>query len=230
MTSPNPQIEVELRRRLADGTLGAWPLNADGSEPVADAEARLLLASIRDSTASVRALASGQNFIGYAGELEDKAVEAGLYRFSGGKATTSLTSPNASLTLTNLAFMADGVTPNDRDLILTRYMVEVDASADVVVMYDATASGAAMPVTNPNRRLAGPNPGQVRVGSGILTGGNVEPITRRATTSSPVAVGPFEWRITPGKSWTVRFLGPGATNTVWINCGWYSVPAGGVLT
>lgn len=39
-------VEIELQRRLADNTLVAWLLNADGTDPVRDADAAALLASI----------------------------------------------------------------------------------------------------------------------------------------------------------------------------------------
>lgn len=61
-------------------------------------------------------LMSGQAFIGFIGQVEDKAVEAGLFRWAGGKVSTSAVSPNASLTITNPA-------SSPRDLVVTRYQV-----------------------------------------------------------------------------------------------------------
>ncbi len=174
-------------------------------------------------------LAPGSNFVGYVGDDEDNASRQGRWRWSGGKAQTNVTTPNASCTLSNPALKADGVTPNDVDLILTRYQVEVDASADVVILHDAVSSGALRKNTNPNRRTTVANPGECRVGAGVLSGGEPQDYTRRAGTNSPVAVGPFRHRITPGTTWTVRFLGPGATNNVWFVIGWFVVAAGGDL-
>lgn len=168
-------------------------------------------------------LDAGTAFVGYTGSYEDDASKQGRYRYAGGKASTSLANPNASLTLTNPA--ASGV-----DLIVTRYQVEVDASADVVLLYDAVSTGVVAVNMNPNQRTSVANPGVCRIGAGVLTGGTVQSVTRRATTSSPVAVGPFRFRITPGRSFTTRFLGPGATNTVWLNVGWFVVAEGADLT
>lgn len=44
-------IEAELKRRLADGSLASWLLNDDGTDPVADAGARLLLQAVSDRLA-----------------------------------------------------------------------------------------------------------------------------------------------------------------------------------
>lgn len=41
-------MEAELRRRNASGALVPWAVNDDGTEPVADALARSLLAEVRD--------------------------------------------------------------------------------------------------------------------------------------------------------------------------------------
>ncbi len=167
-------------------------------------------------------LAPGTAFLGYTGSYEDDASKQGRYRFAGGRATTSVVTPNASITLSNPA--GSGV-----DLILNRYQVEVDAAADVVLVMDAVSTGTLMANLNPNFRTTVVNPGEVRIGSGVLTGGTVASVIRRAVPNSPVAVGPFRFRITPGRTFTVRFLGPGATNNVWFNCGWFVIPEGGDL-
>lgn len=91
-------------------------------------------------------------------------------------------------------------------------------------MHDATSTGELRAAFNPNHRHeTEPTYAEVRVGSGVISGGTQLSMVRRATPNAPVAVGPFEWRLQPGHSWTVRFLGPGATNTVWFNLGWYEV-------
>lgn len=162
-------------------------------------------------------LPSGDSFIGYSGTYEERAVEVGLFRWSGGKAQTSIASPNASLTLTN-------PTGSLRDIIMTRFSVEVDADADVVYVHEATSSGELRPAFNPNHlHETDATYAEVRIGAGVLTGGTQLSMVRRATTSSPVAVGPFEWRIQPGHSWSVMFVGPGATNNVYFNIGWFEV-------
>lgn len=183
-----------------------------------------LLTTLRDEQMRrTDPLVHGESFIGYVGESEEIATRQGRYRWSGGKAATSVVSPNASATLTNP--LGSGV-----DLVLTRYSVEVDASADIVIVYDAVSSGTLMRNTNPNQRNTIVNPGECRVGSGVLTGGTAQDYTRRAGTQSPISLGPFRHRIPPGKTWTVRFLGPGAANNVWFVLGWYAVPEGAELT
>lgn len=164
-------------------------------------------------------LPSGSNFIGYTGEEESEAAKQGRFRWSGGRAQTDVTKPNASMTIANP--LGSG-----QDILLVRYQVEVDADADIVVLYDATSTGTIRKLTNPNRRTTHFCPAEVRVGAGVLTGGEVQDYIRRASTNSPVAVGPFRHRIIPGTTWTVRFLGPGASNNVWFTCGLFCVEEG----
>ncbi len=255
MTFPKMSLD-ELKRRYLERTLTANAIGAPGSQDVtvtntvtspvpvditdvdmnllakeatlvallnANDEVDTLLRAIRDEQQRrTDPLAAGQAFIGFTGFAEDIAAKQGRYRFAGGKVTTSVVSPNASLTLTNPA--ESGV-----DLLLMRYQVEVDAAADVVILLDAISAGTISSNYNPNQRTELPNPGQVRVGAGVLTGGVTQSVIRRAQPNSPVAVGPFRFRIPPGKTWTVRFLGPGATNTVWFNIGWVVVPENGDL-
>lgn len=215
---------LEAKDYATQTTLAAVLAATDGVEG--------LLGLIRDEQmrrTDAVVLGTSERFIGYVADFESRAVESGRYRWAGGKATTSVTAPNASCTLTNPAFMPDGVTPNDKDIILTRYQVEVDAGADVVLIEDATSSGTLMSQLNPNRRTSISNNASVRVGAGVLSGGTISSVTRRAQMNSPVAVGPFEWKLKPGTSWTVRFLGPGATNNVWFNIGFFAIDAGGRL-
>lgn len=165
-------------------------------------------------------LPSGLSFIGFTGSYEDIASRQGRYRFAGGKGTTSVAAPNISGTLTNPA--ASGV-----DLVVTRYSVEVDAAADVTLVYGATNPGALAVNLNPNQQTTLANPGEFRVG--VDTGGTMSSVLRRAGTNSPVAVGPFRFRLPPGTSITARFLGPGATNNAYFNFGWYVVASGAEL-
>lgn len=170
----------------------------------------------------IAGIPSGQAFIGYVSDYEARAVESGRYRFAGSKVTTSVTTPNASLTLSNPLDSAN-------DIIITRYSVEVDAGADIILITGATSSGTLVTNLNPNQSTEFVTRGEARAGAGVLTGGTVHSPIRHAQMNSPVAVGPFEWRMPPGTTWTIRFLGPGATNTCWFNIGWYEVDAGGRL-
>lgn len=171
-------------------------------------------------------LRDSSSFIGYVGEDEANAARQGRYRWGGGKAATSLASPNASMTMTNPTVPG---APDAMDIIISRYQVEVDAAADVIVIFDAVSTGALRALSNPNRRTEIPHLGELRVGSGVLTGGVNQSYVRQAQPQSPVAVGPFRHRITPGKTWTVSFLGPGASNNVWFTMGSFVVPEGGDL-
>ncbi len=236
VSNPTPAPETGLAK---DGTLTSGAVRVGGtvavSGPLTDAQLRasrvpvelppggagLTNTELRAAAVPVQ-LAPGTAFAGYVGSYEDDAAKQGRYRFAGGKATTNVTSPNASMTLTNPA--GSGV-----DIVITRYQVEVDAAADVVLIYDAVSTGTLVANTNPSQRSTVTNPGEVRVGSGVLTGGDVQSPIRRAQPNSPVAVGPFRFRITPGRTFTVRFLGPGATNTVWFNIGWFVVGEGADL-
>jgi hypothetical protein len=209
--------------RIADGTVageadvtaGRLAVDTGLAQPQTDGQARAAPQPVVQTTSSV--------FAGFTGNAEEQAARQGRYRFAGGKVTTSVVSPNGSITLTNPA--ASGV-----DLILTRYSVEVDAAADVVLIMGATSSGTLMDAMNVNQRTTVTNPGEVRVGSGVIVGGTVGSLIRRADPNSPVSVGPFRFRIPPGATFTVRYLGPGATNTVWFGIGWFVVPAGLDLT
>lgn len=167
-------------------------------------------------------LGSSTAFAGFMGDAEQAAVNQGRYRFAGAKIPTSVTSPTASITLVNPV-------GSNVDLILMRYQVEVDAAADVVLMTDSESTGTVAEAMNPNLSISVANPGEVRTGSGVLTGGVVSSVIRRAQPNSPVAVGPFRFRIPPGRTFSIRFLGPSATNTVWMNVGWFVVPVGGDL-
>jgi hypothetical protein len=54
------QIEVELLRRLQNGSLSSWLLNDDGTEPVADAVARTRLADILTALQGLLAIQGGE--------------------------------------------------------------------------------------------------------------------------------------------------------------------------
>lgn len=234
--NPMNAVGSSLGNRSTSTPAGPGPLHYRGSASAfsrfrvrctALATGDQIAVTIRIGTATggtflIAGIPSGESFIGYIADYEARAVDSGRYRFAGVKAATSVTTPNASLTLINPL-------GSKQDLVLTRYQVEVDAAADVVLIEDATSTGTLSAQLNPNRSVSVASLAQVRGGAGVLTGGAVSSVVRRAQPNSPIAVGPFEWRITPGKTLTIRFLGPGATNNVWFNVGFFVLDEGGKL-
>lgn len=141
-------------------------------------------------------------------------VEAGLTYFSGGEAVTSVTTPNASITLENPA--ASG-----RNLYAHGWSVYADAAATIRYFRGGTNSAAA--TTNHVNGIVGGGlapVGVVRVGAGVYTPGTELAPKARVNTQAPILERGRYMKIVPGELVTIRFIGPGATNIVNFSVEW----------
>lgn len=179
---------------------------------------RSALETIRDTILRrTDPLPAGQNIIGYTGNATIFDLEYGRIFGAGASLTTSVTTPNASLTVTNPA-------GSGKVLYVIAWSVYANATAEVRYILDATSTGTLVVPENLNIGLnAGATPVnsamEVRVGAGVLTGGRQMNIAHQVTTQAPVEKDVLV-KLPAGRSLTVRFLGPGATNTVDINAQW----------
>lgn len=141
------------------------------------------------------------------------AVAEGRAFFAGGKAT-AMNGAVASLHLGN-------PTGSAKVLTLVAYMVAADGNADVTYVDDATSSGALRDI-HPN--LQGSpiaSVAEVRLGSGVLTGGAVASPVNRLAANVTLQV-PLSVVIPPGHSFAVAATAASlATIALYATALWY---------
>lgn len=291
-------VDAELKRRLPDGTLAAWNLNADGTDPVADAEVRARLveiltrlreqlsvsgtvaldaptlaalesinvtvtntetglakeatlatiltelqaklepsdlatlatnatltevrdrlpvaglaseATLDDLRDALRAVMTPTNYLSVE-EFYSVEALAGRMFGVGVELTTSVTTPNAEMTISNPV-------GSGKRLIVVSWSCYADAEASVLYYFDGVNSGTVRTPFNMARHLS-PIPVSAmvaRAGSGTYTPGEPLPMNSRVSPTSPMRASNMYISLGPGQAFTQRFLGPGATNKVWMN-------------
>lgn len=144
-------------------------------------------------------------------------VESGLTYFAGGEIQTTVTTPNASLALDNPA--ASG-----RNAYITGWSVYADAAARVSYYLGGTHTGTIRAPVNgiPGGGVA--SVCTVRIGAGTYTPGTELTPASRVNTQAPIRERGRYLKIVPGTMVVIRFIGPGATNTVDFDVEWFERP------
>lgn len=142
---------------------------------------------------------------------EVEALEGRMFGV-GAHMVTDVTTPNAEMTITNPV-------GSGKRLIVVSWSCYADATATVLYYFDGTNTGTLRTPFSMSRHIS-PIPvstSEARAGSGVYTPGSVLPMNSRVGTESPLRASGMYISLAPGQSFTQRFLGPGATNNVWMN-------------
>jgi hypothetical protein len=176
------------------------------------------LQTLLDTVATQTTLAAARTVLDDRLPKKAKQFADGRFRTAGGKVSDIALGATGSVTITNPAGSGVRIT-------IDRFTLASDAAAEITYVKDGTSSGTLQAAFAPNRayEAAGPvvTKGEVRTGSGVLTGGTaISPVTYFTAGSREVE---YVTVLEPGMSMSARLTAT-ATQDLYGNVTWVEEP------
>lgn len=206
------KVSATTGNQIVEGTVGVN--NFPATQPVSGSVAVSNLPTTQPISGNVGLLA-GSNFIGYTAPAPVQQIANGDFFIAGSSMTTSLTTPNAYMTINNPSTSTKGI------YIVHFSVFSSDTGLDKVsFVKGATDTNATVTPFNPNLNSALAALGVVRAGTVAITGG---------TTLSPAAgvtlheAYKFEGLIIvpPNNTLTIEVTGAASGSNIMTNIFWY---------